>query len=99
MARKPYVVIDAEILSSSVWSEAQHVRLVWLTLLILCDTDGYVGASLPGVANAAGVTLEQAQEAISKFLAPDPYSRTTSDEGRRLERASVDGEFFISEST
>lgn len=84
MARKPFVVIDAEILSSSVWSEAAHVRLVWLTLLILCDTDGYVGAAVPGIARAAGVTLEEAQAALAVLQQPDPHSRTKADEGRRL---------------
>jgi len=87
LARKPFVVIDAEILSSSVWSEAAHVRLVWLTMLILCDTDGYVGASVPGIARAAGVTLEQAREALAKFKEPDPDSRTKTDDGRRIEDA------------
>lgn len=84
MARKPFVVIDSEILSSSVWSEAAHVKLVWLTLLILCDTEGYVGAALPGIARAAGVTLEQAQEAMLKFQGPDEHSRTKTDQGRRV---------------
>ena len=85
MARKPFVVLDAEILSSSVWSEAAHVRLVWITLLILCDTEGYVGAAVPGIATAAGVSLKEAEEAIAKLQAPDPYSRTQANEGRRLE--------------
>jgi hypothetical protein len=87
LARKPFVVIDAEILSSSVWSEAAHVKLVWLTLLILCDTEGYVGAAVPGIARAAGVTLGQAREAIALFMEPDPDSRTQANEGRRLEVA------------
>jgi len=87
LARKPFVVIDAEILSSSVWSEAAHVKLVWLTLLILCDTEGYVGAAVPGIARAAGVTLAQAREAIALFMEPDPDSRTRAHEGRRLETA------------
>lgn len=87
MARKPFVVLDAEILSSSVWAEAAHVKLVWITLLVLCDTEGYVGASLPGIASAAGVTLEQAEEALERFQKPDPYSRTKASEGRRLEPA------------
>lgn len=84
MAKKPFVVIDAEILSSSIWSEPPHVKLVWLTLLILCDTEGYVGASIPGIANAAGVTLQQAEDAVEKLQQPDKHSRTKSFEGRRL---------------
>lgn len=85
MAKKPFVVLDAEILSSSVWAEAAHVRLVWITLLILCDTEGYVGAALPGIARAAGVTLEEAQDAMDRLQQPDPFSRTKSSEGRRVE--------------
>ena len=87
LAKKPFVVLDAEILSSSVWSAAAHVRLVWITLLILCDTEGYVGASIPGIASAAGVSVAQAEDAIAIFKAPDPYSRTKKDDGRRLEDA------------
>lgn len=85
MARKPFVVLDAEILSSSVWSEAAHVRLVWITLLILCDTEGNVGAAVPGIARAAGVTLDEAVDAIRRLQEPDPHSRTKAHEGRRLE--------------
>ena len=87
LARKPFVVIDAEILSSSVWSEAPHVRLVWLTLLILCDTEGYVGAAVPGIARAAGVSLRETREAIARLQEPDPDSRTKTHDGRRLELA------------
>lgn len=86
MARKPFVVIDAEILSSSIWSESATTKLVWLTLLILCDTDGYVGAALPGIAHAAGVTREECEEALAILQQPDPDSRTQSHDGRRLER-------------
>lgn len=84
LARKPFVVLDAEILSSSVWSEAASVRLVWITLLILCDTEGYVGASVPGIASAAGVGLQDAEDALQRLQQPDPYSRTKTNEGRRL---------------
>ena len=73
VAKKPFVVLDAEILSSSVWSEEPHVRLVWITLLILCDTEGYVGAAVPGIAHHARVTLEEAEDAIARLQKPDPY--------------------------
>lgn len=85
LAKKPFVVLDAEILSSSVWSEAAHVRLVWITLLILCDTEGYVGAAIPGIARAAGVSLDEAKDAMNILQQPDPYSRTKASDGRRVE--------------
>lgn len=93
LAKKPFVVLDAEILSSSVWSESLHVRMVWITLLILCDSEGYVGAAVPGIASAAGVTLQQAQEALARFQEPDPFSRTQTNEGRRI--AIVDRGFRV----
>jgi hypothetical protein len=83
--RKPFVVIDAEILNSSIWSESAATRLVWFTLLILCDTEGYVGAAVPGLARQAGVTVAECEAALDTFLSPDPHSRTTAHEGRRIE--------------
>jgi hypothetical protein len=85
--RKPFVVIDAEILQSSIWSESAATKLVWFTLLILCDTDGYVGAAVPGLARQAGVSVEECQAALEKFLSPDPHSRTKEHEGRRIAEA------------
>jgi hypothetical protein len=87
MARKPFVIIDAEILNSSIWTESASTRLVWFTLLILCDTDGYVGASLPGLARQAAVSVEDCSLALTLFLEPDPFSRTKEHEGRRVEVA------------
>lgn len=84
MAKKPYVTIDADILTSTIWREPPHVKVVWFTLLILCDLDGYVGASIPGIASTAGVTDEQCRDAMRRFQEPDPDSRTQSDEGRRI---------------
>ena len=72
------------IVHSTVWQEALHVKVTWITMLALADSTGYVGASVPGLASAAGVTLEQCEESLEKFKAPDPYSRTKDHEGRRI---------------
>jgi hypothetical protein len=85
--RKPFVIIDAEILNSSIWMESPATKLVWFTLLILCDTEGYVGASVPGLAHQAGVSLEDCRAAVDTLLSPDPHSRTKEHEGRRIEVA------------
>jgi len=74
---------------STVWREEMHVKVVWITMLALADRSGNVLASLPGLADAARVSIEQCQDAISKLCAPDEYSRTQEHEGRRLEK--VDG--------
>lgn len=58
-------------------------------MLALADKNGEVQASIPGLARIAGVPVLDCEEAIGKFLAPDPYSRTPDDEGRRIEK--IDG--------
>jgi hypothetical protein len=81
------------LLQSSVWQEDLHVKVVWITMLSLADAHGIVSASVPGLARTAGVTIEQCEEALAKFLAPDKYSRTKDYEGRRI--AEVDGGWLL----
>lgn len=75
------------ILASSIWREDDHTRLVWITMLAMADRNGYVGSSIPGIASMAHVPLEAAAAALEKFLSPDPWSRSTEFEGRRIEVA------------
>jgi hypothetical protein len=58
-------------------------------MLAIADKNGEVQASIPGLARLAGVPIADCEEAIKKFLSPDPYSRTPDDEGRRIEQ--IDG--------
>lgn len=80
-----YTKLANSILTSTVWMESDQTRIVWLTLLAMCDKNGEVQASIPGLANVARVNLEDCEKAINLFLSPDPYSRTKTDEGRRIE--------------
>ena len=77
----------SSIVSSSIWCEDDATRCVWITMLALADQDGYVGASVPGLARIANVTVEQCQIALGKFLEPDPHSRSSEHDGRRIEIA------------
>lgn len=77
------------ILASSIWCEDDKTRLVWITLLAMADQHGIVAASVAGLAHHARVSKEDCQKALEKFLAPDPDSRSTDFEGRRITR--VDG--------
>ena len=54
-------------------------------MLAMSDRHGRVWASLPGLANRARVSVEEAEAAVQKFLSPDKYSRTSEFEGRRIE--------------
>lgn len=80
-----YTKLFSSILRSTIWSEDNDTRLVWITMLALADRDGYVGASLPGLAHEARVSLEATEAALAMFLAPDEYSRSQEHEGRRIE--------------
>lgn len=55
-------------------------------MLALSDQHGVVEAAVPGLANAARVSLEKCQAALDRFQQPDPYSRSTAHDGRRIQR-------------
>jgi hypothetical protein len=82
-----FTKLFSSITNSTIWAEDDQTRLVWITMLALADQNGYVGASLPGLAHQARVSIEAATKAIEKFLAPDTYSRSPEFEGRRIEPA------------
>jgi hypothetical protein len=84
-----FTKLYSTILLSTVWREPAHSRLTWITMLALADARGHVEASIPGLADAARVTIAECEEALRSFMSPDPYSRTTDHEGRRIER--IDG--------
>jgi hypothetical protein len=80
-----YTKLFESILESTVWQEAPPIKVVWITMLAMADRDGVVEASIPGLAKRAGVEREECERALALFLAPDPDSRTTEHEGRRIE--------------
>jgi hypothetical protein len=88
-----YVKIFETILDSSIWSESISTRVVWITMLAMADAEGFVCASVSGLARRANVTREQCEEALAAFLAPDPDSKSTEFDGRRIE--VVDGGWVI----
>lgn len=54
-------------------------------MLAMADRKGRIEASIPGLANRARVTLEECEHALERFMAPDKYSRTPDNDGRRIE--------------
>lgn len=68
-------------------------KVLWITMLAIADKNGEVHASIPGLARLAGISIEETEISIQKFLSPDPYSRTTDEEGRRVE--AIDGGWVL----
>lgn len=85
MMADSFTKLSSGILASTVWQEPNSTRIVWITMLALADRNGYVAASIPGLAHLARVTLQEVEAALATFSAPDPYSRTPDNEGRRIE--------------
>lgn len=80
-----YTKLSSSIIYSTVWQEPDATRLVWITMLALSNHLGEVHASIPGLASAARKTIPEVEAALAAFMAPDPYSRTPDNEGRRIE--------------
>lgn len=81
-----FTKLFSSLLDSTLWvNQPHHVVRVWVAMLAMADRDGFVAASIPGLARRSCVTLAEAEEALAVFLAPDPYSRTPDHEGRRIQ--------------
>lgn len=83
-----YTKLDSGILDSTIWRAPDPTVRVWITMLAMADQFGYVGASLPGLADRARVTLDACVIALDSFMAPDKWSRTKDNEGRRIAEAN-----------
>jgi len=88
-----YTKLFRSIVDSTIWAEDDKTRIVWITMLAMADQHGEISASVPGLARAAGVEVPDCEAALEKFLSPDKYSRTTDDEGRRIE--VIDGGWSV----
>lgn len=84
-----YTKLFAELIHSTVWIEAAHIKITWITMLAMSDDRHEIRASIPGLAKAAGVTLKECQDALACFLSSDEFSRSQEFKGRRIE--PVDG--------
>ena len=81
-----YTKLFQTIITSTIWTEDANTCKVWVTMLAIANKHGEVQASIPGLAQVAGLPLDIVETAINKFLSPDKYSRTPDDEGRRIEK-------------
>jgi hypothetical protein len=80
-----YTKLFSDIVDSSIWDENAETCKVWVTLLALCNADGMVRGSIGWLAGKARVSQAACQVALSKFEASDPKSRTTDNDGQRIE--------------
>jgi hypothetical protein len=77
------------ILDSTIWQESKETKLVWITMLAMCDKSGEIHAAIPGLAARAGVTIDECEKALECLKSEDKYSRTKVENGRRI--SEIDG--------
>src|SRR5207248_5918633 len=93
-----YSKLYSSIVHSSLWTEEDHVRLLFVTLLAIADREGYVYGSRMGLERLANIISEDhARNPWEVLMAPDTDSsdllRNPENEGRRIEE--VPGGFRI----
>ena len=88
-----FTKLFGSIVHSTVWREDMPTKVVWITMLALADRNGRVLVSVPGLADAARVPLEDTVASLAKLSSPDEWSRTKQHEGRRIEE--IDGGWLL----
>ena len=79
-----FTKLFSRILTSSIWSESNEVRIVWITLLAATGYDGIARVTVPGLSRLANIPIDQTRVALGVLAAPDGDSRTVEHEGRRI---------------
>jgi hypothetical protein len=89
-----YAKLSSNLVTSSLWcTETLEAKVLWVTMLAMKDKHGIVSATIPGLAQMAGIPIVDCEEAIKRFQEPDKYSRTQDFDGRRIE--AVDGGWIL----
>lgn len=84
MSNNGFTKLFNSIITSSIWSEDDKTRLMWITMLAASDAQGFVTGSIPGMAAISRMSVEDAEKSIKALTKPDPYSRSKEYDGRRL---------------
>lgn len=85
--RHHYTCIFRDVLTSRVWASSPATKCVWLWLRLAADPEGFVVSDMAGVALGAGVTLEEARDAIAFLESVDiDADPEDPDQGRVVER-------------
>lgn len=81
-----YSKLDCGIVDSSLWEMPHEYLRVWIAMLAKTDATGYVRVAAPAMARLCHLTREEFDRIIEVYCAPDPESRTSDHDGRRLEK-------------
>lgn len=88
-----YTKLFNTIITSSIWSEDNDTRILWITMLAMADYNGVVLGSIRGLADMARLDVQICIKSLQKLMSPDPYSRSKERQGRRVEE--IEGGWLI----
>lgn len=84
-----YSKLHSSIVNSSLWTEPDAVRILFITLLAMCDRDGIVYGTKLGLTRLANIDRDEADHAWESLMSEDTDSsdkmRAPENEGRRIE--------------
>lgn len=83
-----YVKLFTQILDSSI-AENRKLRHFFTDLLLCADFEGAVMMTSQAIARRIGASLEEVEWGLKELQKPDPLSKTSDHDGRRIEQ--VDG--------
>ena len=79
-----YGKIFEQIFSSSIMEEELEVRYLFMSMLAICETGGVVDITPEALARKVNLPVDRVRLALQALQRPDPKSRSSNDEGRRL---------------
>jgi hypothetical protein len=84
-----YSKLHSSIVGSSLWTEPDPVRILFITLLAMAGPDGCVYGSKGGLSRIANIKKDDIESSFNSLLSPDSDScdmmRCPENEGRRIE--------------
>lgn len=86
MTMAGYTKLFSKILNSSIWSEDNETRILWVTMLAMCDQHGFVEAAPNALAHQARISMDAFSKSICILESPDEYSSSSEYEGRRVSK-------------
>ena len=81
-----FTKLDSGIVNSTLWVHPHDVLRVWIAMLAQCNADGIVRAAAPALANLCMIPIDRMREILLLLESPDPDSRSSGDEGRRIKK-------------
>ncbi len=80
-----FALLFQSIVRSSLWIKGtKEMRILFITLLALKDTDGRVRSSFVGLADMAKLEEGECRKALQALMSPDPDDTSKVDDGRRV---------------